>query len=159
MPAMSFLDLFHWLAHTSFSIALRESTWAFAITEVIHLLALSVFGGTVLLINLRFWGTGLKLESIDKVVRSLSSPMLGSLVMMVITGILMVVSGPMRYYYNAAFRWKMVLFLIGALVQFALYRRALKTDFDTSKRQRFTAGLSLTIWFAVALAGRAIGYV
>jgi len=156
---MSVLFFFHWLAHTSLGVALRESTWAFAVIEVVHLLALSVFGGTVLLINLRFWGAGLKLEAVSKVVRSLSPQMLGSLVVMVITGVLMVTSGPMRYYYNDAFRWKMALFLVGALIQFALYRRALKTDFATSKRQKITAGFSLAIWLAVALAGRAIGYV
>jgi hypothetical protein len=156
---MSLLDLFHALAHSSLGLALRASTWAFALIEIVHLLALAVFGGTVLLINLRFWGAGLKLETVSKVVRSLSPQMLGSLAVMVITGVLMVTSGPMRYYYNAAFRWKMALFLAGALIQFALYRRALKTDFDTSIRQRITAGLSLAIWLAVALAGRAIGFV
>src|SRR5258708_4765818 len=149
---MSARIFFHWVAHTSLGVALRESTWAFAVIEVVHLLALSVFGGTVLLINLRFWGVGLKLEAVSKVVRSLSPQMLGSLVVMVITGVLMVTSGPMRYYYNAAFRWKMALFLVAVLIQFALYRRALKTDFATSKRQRITAGCSLAICLAVSLA-------
>ncbi len=153
------LDLFQWIGHSSLGAVLRQSTWAFAAIEVVHLLALAIFGGAILLVDLRFFRIGLNSEPTGKVARELSPQLFGSLIVMAITGVLMVVSGPMRYYYNEAFRIKMALFVLGVAAQFLIHKIAAKTEFDTSWWRRIAAGLSLTIWTGVALAGRAIGYI
>jgi uncharacterized membrane protein len=156
---MSALNLFHWIAHTSLGVALRDSTWAFAAIEVVHLLALALFGGAVLLVDLRFLGVGMKTQSITEVVRGLAPQLIGGLSVMVVTGVLMVWSGPMRYYYNTAFRAKMGLFLVGALLQFIIHAAATRRDSETLRWSKGAAILSIAIWLSVALAGRAIGYV
>ncbi len=153
------LELFHWIGHTSLGEALRQSTWAFATIEIIHLLALALFGGSVLLIDLRFWGVGIKTEPVAKVLHALSPQLIASLTVMVITGTLMVISGPMRYYYNDAFRLKMVLLFAGVLVQFLLHKIAVRPRFDSSGWRKVAAGSSLILWLGVALAGRVIGYL
>jgi hypothetical protein len=153
------LNLFRWIAHTALGVALRDSTWAFAAIEVVHLLALALFGGSVLLIDLRFLGAGMKTQPISEVVRGLSPQLIGSFSIMVGTGVLMVWSGPMRYYYNTAFRAKMALFLAGAILQFIINNSALRRNTVTSVWSRGAAILSVAIWLSVALAGRAIGFV
>jgi hypothetical protein len=47
---MSGLKFFHWLAQTHIGVVMRDSTWAFAIVEIGHLIALAVFGGAILLL-------------------------------------------------------------------------------------------------------------
>ena len=57
---MNLFPFFEWCASTSLSQAISTSTWAFAVIESVHLLALSVIGGAVLLVDLRLLGFGLR---------------------------------------------------------------------------------------------------
>ena len=57
---MNLLAFFQWCEATSLGTAIRETTWAFAVIESVHLLALSVIGGAVLLVDLRLLGFGLR---------------------------------------------------------------------------------------------------
>ena len=41
-----------------------------------------------------------------------------------LSGTLMFIATPKLYYFNPAFRWKMLLFFIAVVVQLALFRRA-----------------------------------
>jgi hypothetical protein len=157
---MSLLFLFHWLAHTWLGVTLSSSTWAFAVIEIVHLLALAVFGGAVLLLDLRFFGAGFSTQSARQVARGLLPLVAGSILVLIVTGILMVASGPMRYYYNVAFRAKILLFVVGVALQLALQLSVVKSDVATTSRwRRAIAAASLLLWLSVGLAGRAIGYV
>ena len=51
------------------STAISSSTWAFAVIESVHLLALSVIGGAVLMVDLRLLGFGLRRQRIADVAR------------------------------------------------------------------------------------------
>src|SRR5712691_6866186 len=53
------LDLFHAIEFSAAGQLIKSSSWAFAVTESIHLLALSVIGGAVLVVDLRMLGLGL----------------------------------------------------------------------------------------------------
>ena len=157
---MSILSLFHWLAHTWLGVTLSSSTWAFAVIEIVHLLALAIFGGAVLLLDLRFFNIGFRTQSAQQVARELLPQAAGSILVLVVTGILMIASGPMRYYYNIAFRAKLTLFVVAAALQFSLQYAVARSDDGTALLwRRVAAAASLLLWFSVGLAGRAIGYV
>jgi len=156
---MSLLFLFHWLAHSWLGVKLSSSTWAFAVIEIVHLLALAIFGGAVLLLDLRFFGVGFNTQPARQVARGLLPLVTASLLVLLITGILMVASGPMRYYYNAAFRAKLTLFAVATVIQAALQYSVATSDNETQRWTRFIAAISLLLWLGVGLAGRAIGYV
>jgi len=66
---MSLLPFFQWVSTTSLSQAISTSPWAFAVTESMHLLALSVIGGAVLIVDLRLLGLGLRSQSVAQVAR------------------------------------------------------------------------------------------
>jgi hypothetical protein len=158
---MSFLSFFHWLAHTSLSIALRDSTWGFATIEIVHLITLAFFGGAVLFVDLRLLGLSLKSQPAPIVAREFLPITGGGVIVMLITGSLLLASGPMRYYYNTPFRIKMWLFFIALFFHFAMQisiaRRNPDTDRETSLR-KVGGVLSLLLWATIGIAGRAIGY-
>jgi hypothetical protein len=159
---VTFLALCHWLAHSRLGIIMRDSTWDFAIVEIVHLLALAVFGGAVFLVDLRLLGLGFRTQPISKVARELLPLTGGGVVAMLISGFLLLANGPVRYYYNPAFRIKMLLFIMAVLfhftLQIALARRPLEKE-RSSVWLRISAVLSLVLWLSIGVAGRAIGYV
>jgi hypothetical protein len=81
---------------------------------------------------------------------------------MFISGFLLFMGGSMRYYHNPAFRFKMLLFMVALVFHFYLQikvsRQASGVTRD-SKWLKLGAVVSLALWFAIGLAGRAIGYV
>lgn len=147
---MSFLSFFEWLARTPFSVAMRESQWGFATVETVHLLALAALGGVILIVNLR-----LLRNPAASVAKELSPLFFGSLTVMLVSGITLVAGDPMRYYYNPAFQWKMLLLVIALAVHSLIQFRAARSTFLL----RATAVSSLALWTAVGLAGRAIGFI
>ena len=159
---MSLLSLCHWLATSRIGILMRDSTWDFAIVEIGHLLALAVFGGAVLAVNLRFLGLGFKTQPASRVARELLPLTSGGVVIMLLSGFLMVANGPVRYYYNPAFRIKMILFVLALFFHFALQIAVARQAAGQEKSSvwlKMGAAFSLLLWFSIGLAGRAIGYV
>lgn len=155
------LTLFHWLASTHLSIVLNQSQWAFAIIEIFHLLALSVSGGAILYFDLRMLGWSFGSQPEAQVARALL-PLAGlGMLAMTVSGLLMVASGPVRYYYNPAFRLKMYLFVVALLFHFAVQWKVSRGDQERKVRPatRVAAVISLLLWFSIGVAGRAIGFV
>jgi hypothetical protein len=157
---MSLLPFFQWLAGTRLSNAMAASKWAFAIVEMIHLLGLALLGGTVLMVDLRLLGLRLRRRPVDEVARELSPLSSAGLAVMIISGALLVVDGPLRYYGNAAFRLKMLLLVAAVTFALTLHRRAVRLSSGrVTTEARVTALVSLALWLSVGLAGRAIGFL
>jgi len=158
---MRLLDAFRWLSHTSFSVYLRHSTWGFAVIETVHLLGLAAFGGSILIVDLRLLGVGLRRQPVERIAREMWPIALGSLALMVASGLLLVTTGPLKYYYSPSFRIKMLLFVVAAAFYFTLHRRALQRGEDAAITvwPRVAALISLALWLGVGLAGRAIGFL
>jgi hypothetical protein len=149
------------LAHSHLGQVMQTSKWDFAIVETIHLLALAVLGGSVLIVDLRLLGVVLKRESAPAIDRDLSRLLLGSLVFMILSGIALLSEEALKCFYSPAFRWKMALLTAAVLFYFTLHRQAL---LRTGKGEptlwsRVAAVISLTLWLGVGVAGRAIGLI
>ena len=141
---------------------MRDSTWDFAIVEVGHLLAFAIFGGAILLVDLRFLNISFRTQPASRVARELLPLTVGGVVAMFISGFLLVANGPVRYYYNPAFRLKMVLFLFALFFHFSLQirvARQIPSDEKNSIWLKVGAAISLVLWLSIGVAGRAIGYV
>ena len=147
------------LGHSPLGHAMQASKWDFAVVEMVHLLALALLGGAVLIVDLRLLGLVLKGESARGVGRDLSRVLLISLVVMVLSGIAMLSEEAGKCYYSPAFRWKMALLAAAVLFYFTLHRRALmRSDRGAPTLwSRVAAAVSLALWFGVGVAGRAIG--
>jgi NADH:ubiquinone oxidoreductase subunit H len=75
------------------------------------------------------------------------------------TGVLMFIGSPRHYFYNPAFDVKMLLLLLAVLVQALLFGRVAASEAQKPWLARTAVALSLVFWFAVSMAGRAIGFV
>jgi hypothetical protein len=140
---------------------MQTSKWDFALVEMVHLLALAILGGSVLTVDLRLLGFVLKHESAVAIVRDLSRLLLGSLVLMILSGVALLSEEALKCYYSPAFRWKMALLAAAVLFYFTLHRQALLRmgKGEPTWSSRAAAIISLTLWLGVGVAGRAIGLI
>jgi hypothetical protein len=156
---MSLLPLFHWLDRTALGAVMKDSKWAFAVIEMVHLLGLALLGGVVLIVNLRLLGLVLRTRPADRIARDLAPLLKGSLAVMVVSGIPLVAEETMKCYYSPAFRLKMLFFALALGFYYVVHRRVTRSPFVSGWVPRVVAGVSLALWLSVGVAGRAIGFL
>jgi hypothetical protein len=154
------LPYFQWLEASAPSRAISTSAWAFAVVESVHLLALSVIGGAVLILDLRLLGFGLRRQSIREVAREAQPWLVGSLLVMLATGVVLFISEPIKCYYSTPFWVKMTSLALAMLFTFTVRRRMTLADEATVRPvlYKLVALVSLTLWFGVGAGGRWIGF-
>ncbi|MEK6399145.1 MAG: DUF6644 family protein [Terriglobus sp.] len=147
------------LSHSWLGQYMQQSRWGFAVVEAVHLLGLAVLGGVILIVDLRLLGLILRTESARTISRGLSRMLLISMSVMVLTGIALTSEEALKCYHSPAFRWKMLLLAAALLFYATLHRAALlRTDkYQANLWSRLAGITSLTLWFGVGVAGRAIG--
>ena len=133
----------------------------FPAIEAIHLLALSILGGAILVVDLRLIGLGLRNQPVAALARTTHPYLIGALAMMFLTGAVLFTSGAsLRYYYNPPF-WGKMRFLLAALI-FTFTVRHIVSRTDEADVDpvwdRLTGLTSLVLWFGVGFSGRWIAY-
>ncbi|MFB3110990.1 MAG: DUF6644 family protein [Gemmatimonadales bacterium] len=157
---MSLLDLFQWLEYSSLLVAMRSSPWLFPVIATIHLLGLAVLGGAVLVVDLRLLGLGLSRQPPAQLARDAQPLLLGSLVVMLVTGLLLFMCFATKYYYLTAFWVKLASLFLAVVFTFTIRRRVV-TAGETKLRamwSRPAALVSVSLWASVLLTGRLIGF-
>jgi len=160
MTAGSMLPFFQWCEASAIGSAIRQSTWAFAVIESVHLLALAAIGGAVLVVDLRLLGWGLRRQTVADVARDAYPWFVGSLIVMLVTGVSLFLSESVKCYYSTPFWWKMSSLALAIIFAFTIRRRATMTDAVRARPiyLKVVALASLTLWFGVAASGRWIGF-
>ena len=151
---------FEWCAATRLGTAIQMSPWAFAVIESVHLLGLAVIGGAVLLVDLRMLGFGLRDQRTADIARAAFPWLVGSLIVMLLTGIGLFLSEPMKCYYSRPFWVKMTSLSLAMLFTFTIRRKVTLAD-ETRMRPiwfKLVALVSLMLWFGVGASGRWIGF-
>jgi len=142
---------------TPIGVMYRESTYWFPLTEVVHLFGLTLLLGAVIAMNLRLLGVGQRRQPPERVVR-VSEPLLWiGFWVAVVTGVLMFLSEATKCFYNPAFVVKMGLLIAAVILHLGLHRAAARRALAHPALAKAAATLSLTLWFGVGVAGRAIG--
>lgn len=153
------LPFFEWCESLWLGQFVVGSNWLFPVIEAVHLLALSVLGGTVLMVDLRLMGFGLKSRSASELWRAARPWMIGALAMMIATGVPLFLSEPIKCYYNDSFWVKMTTLPIAIAFAFTIRSRVIQESVrNTARRQMLVGALSIALWFTVAAAGRWIGF-
>ena len=154
--------IFQWLERTRLSIAINESLWAFAVIEAVHLLALAVIGGAVLVVDLRLLGFVFQRQKVADLARVAQPWFLWSLFWILLTGFVLFLSLAASKYYVHDYFWVKMYFLGGAMVFSFLIRQRVIMGDDAranSALGKVVAIVSLVLWSGVGLAGKAIGYI
>jgi hypothetical protein len=157
---MSLLPFFEWCESTAIGAAIRNSLWLFPVIESVHLLALALIGGAVLVVDLRLLGLGLRRQPVAQLARDVQPWLAGGLAVMLASGFLLFLSEAIKCYYSAAFRTKMSFLLPALVFTWTIRRRVAAAAESGAKplRNRLVAGISLTLWSIVGAAGRWIGF-
>ena len=157
---MSALPFFQWAEASTLGEMIRDSTWAFAVIESLHLLALSVVGGAILLVDLRLLGFGLRAQPVADVAREARPWLIGSLIAMLVTGVGLFLSEPMKCYASTAFAVKMTCLALAVVFTFTVRMNVTMTDEARVRphQLKLVALVSLALWFGVAASGRWNGF-
>ena len=157
---MNMLPFFEWCAATSFGQAISTSTWAFAVIESVHLLALSLMGGAVLLVDLRILGLGLTGRPVRELAGETERWMTAALIALIITGLGLFVSEAVKCFYSTPFWVKMTSLALSIVFAFTVRWKMTQAD-ETRVRPvwfKLVALVSLVLWFGVGAGGRWIGF-
>ena len=147
------LPFFQWLESFAFG---AESIYTVAFINVAHLLALVVFIGALLIVDLRLLGSGMRRQPLSDVVRSAQPWLLGGFAGMFVTGSLQVLGTPMKAYYSDQFWLKMQLLVVAVIMTLTV--RWLAAARDEAPAWGKPVGLvSILLWSFIAVQGRLIG--
>ena len=149
--------------------AIQDSALAHAISktdhmvgaglQIVHVLGLILFLASIVLIALRTIGWALADQAISAVAKETSKLMWLGLVLTAVSGTLMFIATPKLYFHNSAFGLKMGLILIAVIVQVTLFRQIANGAIAHPVFARASVAVCVASWFAVAIAGRMIGFV
>jgi Family of unknown function (DUF6644) len=150
---------FAWCEASGFGQAVKTSPWAFAVTESVHLLALAAIGGAVLVLDMRLLGLGLRRQRIPDLARDVYPWQVGSLIVLLITGVILFMSEAVKCYYSTPFWVKMTSLALAMTFMFSVRRRVTFAEENARPAvYRLVAFVSLALWFGVAAGGRWIGF-
>ena len=139
----------------------RDSQYGMPTVQSFHLLALTLLLATVVVLNLRLAGVGLKNHGLAWLGRQLRPWTLGALAVMLASGALIFLATPGKYLDSRPFQIKMTLLGAALLFHFTVFRSFIHSDSTARRRavQVWVACLSVTLWFSVGWAGRAIAFL
>jgi uncharacterized protein DUF6644 len=117
--------------------------------------------GSIVALNFRLLGIGLTEIGIEPIAKHAWRYAKVGLLLAIASGFLVFLPDPARYAANRSFLTKMCLLLTAILFQYTIYRRAVRRDVAAGGTERHVLLplLSLTLWFAVGWAGRAIAFL
>jgi hypothetical protein len=156
---MSLLEFCESVEYSGLLIAMRGLWWFFPVVATIHLLGLAVVGGAVLLVDLRLLGFGVRSQPAAQLVLDAERWLVGSLAVMLFTGLLLWMCFATKYYYLAFFWVKLAALLLVIAFTFTIRRRVAMNETSVSPLvSKLVAVTSLSLWTTVALGGRWIGF-
>ncbi len=154
------LPFFQWCGETTIGITIRDSVWLFPVIQCFHLLALAMMGGVLLVVDLRLLGLGLRRQTVARLAKDVQPWLIGSLLVMLTSGVMLFTSETLRCYYNASFWLKMQLLPVAILFTFTVRRKVTAAEEGVVRPvwNRLVAIISLSLWLGVGLAGRWIAF-
>jgi hypothetical protein len=154
------LDLFRWLeVNLPGGAFLRESTYGFSVLLTVHVIALCIFLGLIVMMDLRLVGVAhLRSQASEIQARLFPWQMVG-LTIIVLSGLLLFWAQPLRYYGKTFFWWKMGLMALAGvnagIIHTITHRSEAAWDSPAAKA---AGAASLVLWAGVLTFGRLVAY-
>lgn len=165
-------DFFNWVQSvpgatggdpsTSWSQQFVGSLHFWSLTEGSHVLALMLFAGTILMVDLRMMGLAFKSVPYSALNDRVLPLTITGFVLVAVTGLLLFLSNPVHYYHSIFFRAKMIFLVIAAANIFWFHYRIQKSQAEWDAmpsppaKVKIAAAISLTSWILVIVFGRLI---
>jgi len=158
---MHFLPLLQSVSNWAPIVLIRDSKYGMPAVQSFHLLGLTVLLATVVALDLRLAGFGMNDYGLSWLAKQVKPWTWGAFVVVISSGLLMFLATPGKYLGIHPFRLKMALLGLAVLFHFAVVRRFTAADSEVRSRRVdvIVACVSLTLWFGVGWAGRAIAFI
>jgi hypothetical protein len=151
---------FQWMNDLAVSKAIGESIWIYPLVQAIHLLFLALFAGSLLIVDLRLMGWGMREQTVAKVASDARPWMILGFVGLVVTGIPQLMQNAMREYFSEFFWIKMYVLPIALIFTFTIRRMVSMADESrvAPTMSKLTGLASILLWIGgVAVPSRLIG--
>ena len=161
---MNLDPLFQQLYDTPMGVAIRESGTLFPWIESVHVLAITLVVGSILIVDLRLLGVTSRGRAISRLSEEVLPFTWTAFIIAAITGALLFSSNAVKYTHNTFFLAKMCLLVLAGLnmlvFQFITSRGIEAWDESpaTPALVRLAGALSLGLWLAIIVCGRWIGF-
>jgi len=157
---MSIFETLQWVQGTELGIALRKSNHLVGASfQFAHVLGIVLLLASVTLMSLRLLGLAFVKQAPARIVETGNKVLGLSLAVVVISGTLIFLSGPVRYYSNEFFRIKIVVLVAALLFQASLFRVVSQRAARYPLAAKAVAIVSLLLWFGVGASARMIGFI
>ena len=149
----------HWLEASALGAWARQSSWGYAVANIVHLIGMAVLLGAVVGFDLRVIGASraLPLAGLGRLLLPLAR---GGFVLAILSGVVLLSADASHVAVNPAFQLKLGLLaaaLLNVLLFHALMRRT--AGAPPGPAARGAAALSLLLWPGVIVCGRLIAYL
>ena len=152
------------LSQTPFSVWLREATYTYPALIIVHVVTIGLFGGVVVMGNLRILGYALTSTPPSEVLNQFRPWKWVGFWLLLVTGVLLMVADPMEYYDNKM-NWLKIATLLLAGVNAMVFHYGAERSADQWNQQtppspaaRGWAIRSLVFWVALVFIGRATAF-
>jgi hypothetical protein len=162
---MTVQDLLAWVEATPLAVTMRESSWMFPAVESVHVIAITLVVGSVMIVDLRLLGVTSKRKPVSELATEVLPWTWAMFLLAVATGVLMFISKAQDYFDNTPFRLKMLCLALAGLNMVVFHLTAYRSvhHWDTEKptlaSAKVTGALSLIFWVGVVTFGRWIAFV
>jgi len=159
---MSLHAILQSIEDTGLSTTIREGALPYPIIGGVHLLGIALFGGMVLVTDLRLLGCAMRRRPVSDLIRQFRPWKQLGFVIVVASGLLLAWAEPLKLYRSPSFWVKIVfLLLVGVhawIFHASVYGNPLPLDKAVTPRARLAAALSLLLWAGLIVSGRLIAF-
>jgi hypothetical protein len=131
---------------------LNNNEWSFPFFECIHIAMFTMSVGTIALIDFRLLGLALPKQSPAELLKATWVWTLVGLIVVIMTGMIIFTTDPVRYYYNPAFRYKCIALLGAILYNYTIHRKTILSNAGPLVNS-LVGGVSLLLWISIVFAG------
>ena len=124
---------------------LNANEWAFPLTECFHITSFALSIGTIALVDLRLLGLAMKRETPGQLVKDTGLWTLAGLIIVIISGLLIFSSDPLRYLYNSGFQWKMAVLVVAIIYNYTIHRKVALSNASPMTGKTSGSGLSVVV--------------
>ena len=161
---MAIRSWFEWVDALPTSIAIRESIYGYPALLTAHVVAMCLFAGLIIMMDLRLVGVAYRQTPVSQIQRRLFPWQMLGMALSAITGSLLFYGQPLRYYGKVFFWIKVVLMILAGVNALAFHYTTYRSvaRWDTGRALPFGAklagALSLALWAGVVMTGRLTAY-
>jgi hypothetical protein len=161
------MDISIWLKSledTRFATGVRNSLYQFPMLEAVHVMALSLVFGTIIVVDLRLLGVASRQRPFERLSGELLKWTWAAFALTALTGAMMFTTNARVYADNTAFRIKLALLVLAGLNMMAFHLTDGRTTRLWNSRPsaptlgKIAAGVSIALWIGIIFAGRVIGF-